>query len=130
MQKSIFSKYFRICATVVIASILVLGSLFLPFAAKYFTDEKMALLGKGAGAAQRIVLDNYQMNLTGTRVILDSSTIRQGFQMFSESTGAVIYFTDAGGATQLCSEDAPCLHTPYQIPEKVLRALSEEMVSL
>ncbi|MCI8600849.1 MAG: HAMP domain-containing histidine kinase [Oscillospiraceae bacterium] len=126
MQKSIFSKYFRICATVVIASILVLGSLFLPFAAKYFTDEKMALLGKGAGAAQRIVLDNYQMNLTGTRVILDSSTIRQGFQMFSESTGAVIYFTDAGGATQLCSEDAPCLHTTYQIPEKVLQALSEE----
>lgn len=125
MQKSIFSKYFRICASVVIASIVVLGSLFMPFAAKYFTTEKMTLLQKSASVARRIVLENYQMNAAGTTVMLDSVNIRNGFQMFAESSNAVIYFTDAAGATQFCSENTPCVHTTYQVPAKVLGLLRQ-----
>ena len=35
MQKSIFSKYFRVCASIVLSVIVVFGTLFMLFAARY-----------------------------------------------------------------------------------------------
>ncbi len=126
MQKSIFSKYFRICASVIIASILVLCSLFMPFAAQYFTTEKLTMLEKNASIARSVVLSNYQLNTSGNTVTLDSGSIRNGFQMFSDSVDATIFFTDAQGITQLCTETTPCVHTTYQLDAKVLRTFAEQ----
>ena len=125
MQKSIFSKYFRVCASVVIASILVLGTLFLMFASKYFTTEKMTMLQKNAGIARGVVLSNYQLSSDGSKVTLDSASIRKNFQIFASASDSVIYLTDAGGVTQLCSETVPCVHTTYQLPERVMKLLSK-----
>lgn len=125
MQKSIFSKFFRICATVFIAMILVLGSLFLPFSAHYFTTEKMNLLEKNVTIARNIVLDNYQLSASGSQVTLDSGSIRTGFQLFADAVDGNIYITDRSGVTQLCSESSPCEHTTYQMPAEVLRLLNE-----
>ncbi|MBQ4051614.1 MAG: HAMP domain-containing histidine kinase [Oscillospiraceae bacterium] len=125
MQKSIFTKFFRICAIVFIASILVLGSLFLPFSAQYFTTEKMNTLEKHATIARGIVLSNYQLSSSGSQVTLDSNSIRAGFKMFADAVEGDIYITDLNGVTQLCSERSPCQHTTYQMPDDVLGILEE-----
>ena len=36
MQRSLFRKYFSVCCSIVLASIAVLGTLFMVFAAQYF----------------------------------------------------------------------------------------------
>ena len=125
MQKSIFTKFFRVTAVVFIAAILVLGSLFLPFSAQYFTSEKMNTLEKHATIARSVVLSNYQVSASGNQVTLNSGNIRTGFRMFADAVEGEIYITDRSGVTQLCSEASPCLHTTYQVPERVIGVLEE-----
>lgn len=48
MQKSIFSKYFTVCATLIIASITVLGAVFLIFASQYFKTDRLNLMRRNA----------------------------------------------------------------------------------
>lgn len=123
MQKSIFSKYFRICAGVVIATVVLLGTMFMMFASRYFSDEKQKLLDKNADIAARMVLLNYVTDTSnGTAYILkeDKESLKQVMQLFAQPNESVIFFTDAQGVTQICTEDAPCLHTTYQISGKVL----------
>ncbi len=119
MQKSIFSKYFRVCATVVIASIAVLGTLFLTFASNYFSSEKSGLLRKNADIARRIVLSAYQINAVDGSIHLNSSTIQNVFGLFAESTDSVIFMTDMEGNTLICTEGDNCSHKTYQVPENI-----------
>ena len=44
MQKSIFSKYFRVCASIVLSVVVVLGTLFMLFTARYFSGEQPHVL--------------------------------------------------------------------------------------
>ena len=83
MQKSIFSKYFRVCATVVISSIAVLGALFLIFASNYFSSDKATLLEKNINIAHRIVLNTYEVNVINGNIRLDSATIQSSFGLFA-----------------------------------------------
>jgi len=126
MQKSIFTKFFRICATVFIAAILVLGSLFLPFSAQYFTTEQKNTLEKHATIARGIVLSNYHLSSSGSQVTLNSGSIRSGFQIFADAVEGAIYITDRSGVTQLCSESGGCQHTTYQTPARVIETLEED----
>lgn len=116
MQKSIFSKYFRVCATVVIASIAVLGSLFITFASNYFSSEKATLLRKNANIARRIVLNTSQINLANNSIQIDSIALQNSFVLFAEATDSVIFMTDMNGNTQICTEGDNCNHKTYQVP--------------
>lgn len=48
MQKSIFSKYFTVCAALIIVSITILGAVFLVFASQYFKTDKLELMRRNA----------------------------------------------------------------------------------
>ena len=126
MQKSIFSKYFGVCATVVLASITVLGSLFIGFASNYFSLEKATLLRKNIDIARRIVLSTYQVNIINGSIQLDSRTIQNSFVLFAESTDSVIFMTDRNGYTLICTEGDNCNHKTYQVPQKIRTKTSEK----
>ena len=51
MKKSIFAKYFTMCATFVLVSITFLGAVLMIFASQYFKDEKYRLLQANAEKA-------------------------------------------------------------------------------
>ncbi len=121
MQKSIFSKYFGVCATVVIASIVVLGSLFIIFASNYFSSEKATLLRKNVNIARRVVLSTsqYDVSSDSLNVQLDSLTLQNSFLLFAEATDSVIFMTDVNGNTLICTEGDNCNHKTYQVPQEI-----------
>ena len=103
MQKSIFSKYFRVCAAVVIASIAVLGSLFITFSSNYFSSEKATLLRKNINIARRVILNTSQFDLENNSVQLDIVTLQNSFILFAEPSDSVIFFTYMNGNTLICT---------------------------
>ena len=64
MQKSIFSKYFRVCASIVLSVIVVFGTLFMLFTARYFSREKLSLLTNCASVARSYVLGKVDSRLS------------------------------------------------------------------
>lgn len=125
MQKSIFAKYFRVCAAVVISSIAVLGLLFIIFASNYFSSDKAVLLEKNINIARQIVLNTYEVNVINGNIRLDSDTIQSSFGMFAESTDSVIFLTDLSGQTVICTEGANCTHKVHKIPENIRKRTAE-----
>lgn len=119
MQKSIFSKYFRFCAAIVISSIAVLGSLFLIFASNYFSSDKANLLQKNLDIARLIVLNTYRVDIKDGSVTLNSDAIQSSFGLFADSTDSTIFLTDLNGQTLICTEGNKCTHKIHQIPENI-----------
>ena len=118
MQKSIFSKYFRVCAISVLSAIIVLGTFFMIFAGQYFSKEKISLLTNCATVARAYVLERVD-----SRLLLDRDALAPTLTALSESTDTVIFLTDTDGKTLLCTEGSSCVvHSTYRVSSKILRA--------
>ena len=50
MRQSLFRKYFSMCCSITLAGIVVLGVVFMVFAAQYFQEDKLGALEKNADA--------------------------------------------------------------------------------
>lgn len=59
MQRSLFRKYFSVCCSIVLMSIVVLGIIFMVFAAQYFREDKLGALEKNAGVCRRAYPKSY-----------------------------------------------------------------------
>ena len=62
MQKNLFTKYFTICAGMILASITVLGALLMGFASQYFRSDKLKVLDRYVSQATALTLTDYQKN--------------------------------------------------------------------
>ncbi|HAB01268.1 MAG TPA: hypothetical protein DCE08_07450, partial [Ruminococcaceae bacterium] len=122
-KKSIFSRYFAVCTVSVVGSILVLGVTLFLFALQYFQGEKYNLLQKNVRNAAALTLSNYASNSYN---YLDYSTVSNGYRLLSLATDADIFFTDTQGRTRICSDETPCEHTTYTVPQEVMAALKQE----
>ena len=122
MSKSLFQKYFTICASIILFSITVLGMVLLLFAAQYFKKERQDLLSSNVQKAVTYTADNYVRN--GYRY-LNTSILSQLFDMLSASTEAELFLTDLNGKTQFCTEDMPCQHTTFTIEPSILKELEK-----
>lgn len=119
-QKSIFSKYFGVCAGLILVSFIVLGGVFLVFASRYFQNDKYKLLNKNAQRASELLQTYYEDGELGETDI----KIMQGvFGAMSESVNAQIFVTDVNGKVTYCTEMSPCSHTGVNISESVMKNL-------
>lgn len=129
MKKNIFRKYFSFCAIVLLSSTIVLGSLFMIFASKYFYSDKAALLQKNIDIARQIVLNTYEVNVTNDNIIrLDSDIIKSSFSIFAKATDSIIFLTDLDGNTVICTETSTCSHKVFQVPENIRRRIINQEV--
>ena len=55
MQKSIFMKYFSVCASLILVSIGILGTAFMLFASQYFKEDKYDMLQSNLEKALAVV---------------------------------------------------------------------------
>ena len=62
MKKSLFSRYFYMCTSIVLVSTLVLGIILLLFTAQYLRSDNLELLTRNAYQAAQLTVDNYQRN--------------------------------------------------------------------
>lgn len=121
MQKSIFTKYYMVCSTLIIISITVLGALFLIFASQYFKEDKYKLLESNVERAAMAAEQNYAQS-----GVFYQSELKKLYSAMSQTIDATFFLTDVNGKTVLCTEKSPCNHTTYTVPNDAIDALSEK----
>ena len=48
MQRGLVRRYFTMCCSIILTSIILLGVIFMVFAAQYFKEDKLGALEKNA----------------------------------------------------------------------------------
>ena len=118
MQKSIFSKYFTICAALILTSIVILGTVFLGFAAQYNKTQTFDSLNRNAKSIGKLFAE-YSAGTSG----FTQTTFDVYLKNTAETLGAQIFITDAEGKTIYCTEQTPCRHTAQTIPSDIITTL-------
>ncbi|MDD2955808.1 MAG: HAMP domain-containing sensor histidine kinase [Oscillospiraceae bacterium] len=118
MQKNLFTKWFSICASIILASILVLGLILLAFATRYFKMDKLKVLSRYANQAAALTVLDYQ---SYDYQYVNQNTIYTGFSILGEAIEATIFLTDSTGKTLVCTDKTEeCPHVQYLVPEGIL----------
>ncbi len=94
MQKSLFTKYFTLCSTIILGSMAILGAVLLLFASQYFGLERERLLLRNAKGAAVITANEY--------IIRGDQTVRRevvlsGYQILGAAVDANIFLTNEKG---------------------------------
>ena len=118
MKQSLFSRYFTLCASIILGSITVLGVILLIMAGNYFRDDRIELLERKAHQAANIVVANYNAN---NRLYLDSRSLNANLAILSTAVEADIFLTDTSGRTLICPDVGSCSHRTYVIPDTIMR---------
>lgn len=118
MQKGLFSKYFRICASIILISVMVLGFLLLAFATQYFKQDKMKLLQRNA--EQAAALTSNTLNATYDGYYVNPNKVLPGYLILSNAIDADIFLVDQSGKTLICTHRDSCVHTTYLVNERIM----------
>ncbi len=116
MQKSLLSKYFTICSSIILASITILGIILMVFAAQFFKLDKQKLLMRNASQALALTETEYRRNEYKE---VSSYMLKTGYTILGNAIDATIFLTDTEGKTLLCKEKGNCSHFTYIIPESI-----------
>lgn len=130
MRKSITSRYFTTTVVILLCSILLLGTVFMVFTARYFRDENDHAL---AGVVNSL-LQQAQMLEEGThpfqsavelKGVDDTVVLQLAARQAAGVTGSTVFLSDAQGNVSLCSEGAECIHR-VRLPLELLREAAEK----
>ena len=124
MQKSLFTKYFSICASIILLSTTVLGVVLLALTANYFKTDKLSLLETNAGHAAAIAVQDYVNN--GYTGLINKENVIDGFTLLSKSINADLFLVDVEGKTHVCTHRSPCNHTAYLVPKSIIRKAGDD----
>lgn len=125
MQKTLLSKYFYICSSIILISTAFLGVVLLVFSVQYFRDEQYHLLEHNV--AQSVVLTNLNYGTHGYRYV-DSTYLQPFYQLQGQAIDAEIFLVDMSGYTLLCSNTTSCAHADYTLPPVVMERLKSDGV--
>ena len=114
IHKTIFAKYFIMCGTIILFSILFLGTVLLVFADWYFKNERYITLSKNARYAAHIV----ESELAGYR---PQGSTESFFNILSNSVDASFFFTNSEGATIYCTNNEDGKYFSHSVPENILK---------
>lgn len=126
MQRSLFRKYFSVCCSVVLMSIVILGILFMVFAAQYFKEDKLGALEKNAEYAAELTLEHV-VSIDGVYQIVDyNSSLTTAWIPMAKSMDADIYLSNLSGEVLLCTHRSTCSHKAYGINEDIINKTKED----
>ena len=122
MQKSLFTKYFTLCSTIILGSMAILGAVLLVFASQYFRLERERLLLRNAIGASNIFANEYvnRVDQGGAR----REVVLSYFQLLGGGVDANIFLTNVEGKT-LVTTDKTDIVEGVVIPQNVLQFISE-----
>ena len=101
MQKNLFTKYFTICAGMILASITVLGALLMGFASQYFRSDKLKVLDRYVSQATALTLTDYQKN---NYLYIDETTLNSVYSVLADAIEATIFLSDTEGKILICTD--------------------------
>ena len=117
MKRSLFSRFFSLCAVIILSSIVLLGIMLVALSAQYFKEENLESLQKNASHASRLVAYNYSSN--GGRY-LNSRVITDSFTIISNASEADYFLVEANGQTALCIDGESCRHKTHIVEKSVM----------
>ncbi|MCL2089308.1 MAG: HAMP domain-containing histidine kinase [Oscillospiraceae bacterium] len=118
MRKSIFFKYFSMCAVMILGSITILGAVLLLFSSQYFKYERYSLLRSNAVRAAETVQNDSLFPRIGVGPLTQSA-----LNVLSNAIDSAIYLTNTEGQIIYCPErnlGRPCVHTARTVPKAAL----------
>ena len=121
MQKSLFAKYFSLCAAMVIISITVLGAVFLIFASQYFKNDKYRLLETNTARAADVLQIYYE-----EARLLDDQLMINYMNVLSQTIDSTLFLTGTDGQTIFCTETPPCRHTGYAVSGEIRDSMERD----
>ena len=125
MQRSLFRKYFSVCCSIVLMSIVVLGIIFMVFAAQYFREDKLGALEKNAEYAAELT-QNHIVSVNGTYQIVDyNSSLTSSWVPMAKAMNADIYLANLSGDVLLCTHRSNCSHKVYGIDKEIIQQVEE-----
>ena len=128
MQRSLFRKYFSVCCSVVLMSIVILGILFMVFAAQYFREDKLGALEKNAEYAAELTQEHV-VSIEGVYQSVDyNSSLTSAWIPMAKSMDADIYLSNLSGEVLLCTHRSTCSHKAYGIDEEIIEEVKENGV--
>ena len=118
MQKNLFTKYFTICAGMILASITVLGALLLGFASQYFRSDKLKVLDRYVSQATALTLTDYQKN---NYLYIDETTLNSVYSVLADAIEATIFLSDTEGKILICTDTELFASGKDTVPESILK---------
>lgn len=118
MQKSIFTRYFTVCASLVFISITILGALFLVFASQYFKEDKFNFLKSNVEQAAMLARMDYEEDGD-----FDVSELESYYQALSSTGGATFILADHQGRVLFSTYNNGNIRFNQQIDQSILNKL-------
>ena len=119
MKRNLFSRFFSLCASIILTSIVLLGVMLVTLSAQYFKEENLDSLTKKADQAARLVALNYQLN---DQRHIDAQVITTNFAILSAAAEADIFLVNNEGRTLICLDTGDCAHKSNIIDQAVMQA--------
>ena len=117
MRNTLFSKYFAICAGLIMATLVFVGGTFLVLTSNNFRAEKYEFLKRNTDIAAALTLNNYREN---GQSYIERDIVTTSYSILAGACDAEFFLTDAQGKTMLCTEGYACRHRSYTIPDRIL----------
>lgn len=119
MKRNLFSRFFSLCASIILTSIVLLGVMLVTLSAQYFKEQNLDSLKRKADQAARLVALNYQLN---NRKNIDRQVITTNFAILSAAAEADIFLVNTEGHTLICLDAADCSHKSNDIDPFAMQA--------
>ena len=100
MRKSLFTKYFAICSTVVIISLTLLGAIMMVVAGQYFKTEKYTLLKNNTTSAVTFTVDNCVYDSDSKTATIDPA-VQNTYALLASAIDAQLILVESNGKANL-----------------------------
>lgn len=117
MQRSIFGKYFIIFLSVILVSIVILGTMIIFLASQYFRNSQHNLLLSYAKNSSKIVQENLSSN---NYMYVESTVIYSSFNILTRPSQVDIVLYDIYGKPVIASGANKQNLLAYNIPQDIL----------
>ncbi len=117
MKKGLFTKYFSICAGIILTAIMIWGILIMGLASRYFRNDRMKMLDRYVGQATALTLADYKRN---NYLFVDAKTLNSVYSVMADAIGATIFLTDSRGNVLVCTDTSLFSDEEPVIPQDVL----------
>ena len=94
VRRTLFARYFTLCASITLASVAVLEFLLAALSANYFSKERLTSLQTRALQVSQLVAQNYEEN---AGQYIESDSIYRSFSIMASVSEADILLADANG---------------------------------
>lgn len=86
MQRGLVRRYFTMCCSIILTSIILLGVIFMVFAAQYFKEDKLGALEKNAKYAAEMT-ERYIISVDGRYQLVNNAALTSSWIPMAKGAG-------------------------------------------